>query len=109
MCAYCMIGDHQFRYDPPFIPSQPIPYIPQPLTPLPATWQPWSLDRLREFEDLLRRVKDIEDKLGCPCEPNKADYLTIFRERIERLEREVSRREAPRDETDAATRLKVIE
>lgn len=47
---------------------------------------PWKLDRLQELEDLLRRVKDLEDRLGCPCEPNKADYLGLLRERIEKLE-----------------------
>ncbi len=85
MCAYCFIGDHQFRYDPPFIPTQPQPFIPAPLIP-PSDIKPWGLRRLIEFEDLLKRVKELEDRLGCPCEPNKADYLKLIRERIERLE-----------------------
>lgn len=91
MCTYCMMGDHHFRFDPPWPkkdndPAYPWhPLIPAPINPLPQT--PWPLDRLKEFEDLLRRVKDLEDQLGCPCEPNKADYLTLLRQRIEALEK----------------------
>lgn len=91
-----MIGDHQFQWDPPWPIGPTYPQFPQhPLIPLPINpFQlippaPWPLDRLKEFEDLLRRVKDLEDRLGCPCEPNKADYLGLLRERIEKLEAEV--------------------
>lgn len=102
MCTYCMIGDHFFRHDPPWKawPSQPL--IPAPINPM-APVVPWPLDRLRELEDLLRRVKDLEDRLGCPCEPNKADYLALFRERIEKLEAEADKAdkvEAERREPD---------
>ena len=93
MCTYCMIGDFQFRHDPPWRQNQYpplIPQIPQPLNPLPSA--PWGLGRLREFEDLLRRVKALEDALGCPCEPNKADYIGLMRERIEKLEQEQGKR-----------------
>lgn len=83
MCAYCMIGDFQFRHDPPWNPPYP-PSVPTPLVPLPVN--PWPLPRLVEFQDLLRRVKALEDKLGCPCEPNKADYLGLLEERIKTLE-----------------------
>lgn len=88
MCVYCMIGDHHFRFDPPWRdpidPFAPIhPQVPAPIGP----WTPpWTIDRLKEFEELLKRVKELEDKLGCPCEPNKADYLALLRERIEKLE-----------------------
>jgi hypothetical protein len=88
MCAYCMIGDFQFRHDPPFIPSQPVPYLPQPIAPLPQAWQPWGIAQLKEFQDLLLRVKALEDALGCPCEPNKADYIGMLKERIEALEKQ---------------------
>lgn len=88
MCCYCMIGDHHFKFDPPW-PNKPEypwhPLIPAPLNPAPQP--PWSLERLKEFEDLLRRVKELEDKLGCPCEPNKADYLGLLKKRIEGLEK----------------------
>lgn len=85
MCTYCMIGDWQFRHNPPWNPPWPHPAIPQPV--IPAAVTPWDITKLTEFYDLLRRVKELEDKLGCPCEPNKADYLTILRERIEELEK----------------------
>jgi hypothetical protein len=81
MCTYCMIGDNYFRYNPPSqIPWQPL--LPQPALPP----RPWSLQEFQEFKDLLERVKALEDRLGCPCEPNKIDYLKIIREAIERLE-----------------------
>lgn len=80
-----MIGDHTFRYDPPWNPPYP-QFVPQPLNPIPI--QPWGLERLREYYDLLLKVKELEDKLGCPCEPNKADYLGMLRERIAKLEAE---------------------
>ena len=98
MCVYCYCGDHIFRYDPPWNPPYPHPAIPMPINPAPVT--PWDLQRLHEFADLLRRVKELEDKLGCPCEPNKADYLAIFRERIEELERCTAASSSPNKEAD---------
>lgn len=85
MCAYCMIGDHTFKYDPPYdYHSQPFP---SPLVPKPlASIKPWTLERLKEYRDILLQVKELEDKLGCPCEPNKADYLKILKDRIEKME-----------------------
>lgn len=87
MCVYCMVGDWHFRRDPPW-PNEPpyptSPFIPVPLVP---PQPPWELDKLHEFYDLIRRVKELEDKLGCPCEPNKADYLGMLKQRIEELEK----------------------
>lgn len=88
MCAYCNMGDHFFRYDPPFYPNPWPPQIPQPLNPIPQ--QPWDLQRLVDLQDLMRRVKALEDALGCPCEPNKADYLTLIADRIAELEKKVA-------------------
>lgn len=93
MCAYCMVGDEFFRHNPPW-PNQP-GYPWHPLTPMPAgpvTTSPWSLEQLKEFEDVIKRRKALEDKIGCPCEPNKADYLALIKERIEKLEAEVAKR-----------------
>lgn len=89
MCTYCMVADHFFRFNPPW-PVGPYPDYPQhPLIPAGPLQPPWPLDRLKEFQDLLQRVKELEDKLGCPCEPNKADYLGLLRERIDQLEKKV--------------------
>jgi hypothetical protein len=93
MCVYCMIGDWHFWRDPPWPlePSYPVhPKIPQPLNPIPSP--PWPIDKLIEFEDLLRRVKELEDKLGCPCEPDKPDYLALLRERIDAIEKQAKKR-----------------
>ncbi len=89
MCTYCMIADWQFQRNPPWNPHDPFtPWPPQVPRPLPQTpINPWPVDQLKEFADLLRRVKELEDKLGCPCEPNKADYLDLLRRRIEDLEK----------------------
>jgi hypothetical protein len=79
MCMYCMVGDWQFRHDPPWPNNPPFPtspYIPAPVVP---PQKPWDLEKLVEFYDLIRRVKELEDKLGCPCEPNKADYLSLLK------------------------------
>ncbi len=43
-----------------------------------------------KFWNWTGRVKELEDKLGCPCEPNKADYLDLLRQRIEELEKRVA-------------------
>lgn len=88
MCAYCMIGDWQFRHNPPWDRGLFQPLIPAPLPDVPVN--PWSVDQLKEYLDLLERVKALEDQLGCPCEPNKADYIRLFKERIEALEKKVA-------------------
>jgi hypothetical protein len=93
-----MIGDFEFRHNPPFVPSPWPNTLPQPL-PQPSTWHPWPLEKLKEFQDLLERVKKLEDQLGCPCEPNKADYIGMLKKRIEDLEKlagEGSRDASPR-------------
>lgn len=95
MCLYCMIGDHQFRFNPPWEkPISPSPLYPwHPLIPAPINpviTPPWDIARLKEFEDLLRRVHELEEKLSCPCEPNKADYLSLLKQRIEALEKKAA-------------------
>lgn len=89
MCVYCNVGDSWFRYDPPWkrqdLPSLP-PMVPMPAYPLPPSYAPWPVEKLREYLKLLTEIKEMEDKLGCPCEPNKADYLKLIKERIELLE-----------------------
>lgn len=94
MCTYCMIGDTFFRYDPPWPIHRrdidPWRYIPTPISPAPV--ESWPLEKLRDYLDLLERVKKLEDQLGCPCEPNKADYIGLFKERIAKLEEAVKDR-----------------
>lgn len=88
MCVYCNCGDWQFRHDPPWHPQEtPVwpPTVPLPVSPAPIV--PWDLSKLREYHDLLKAIKELEDQLGCPCEPNKADYLALLRARIDLLEK----------------------
>lgn len=90
MCSYCMMGDHMFRYDPPF--PTPNKLVPQPLPGI--TRQDWPVERLREYLDLLREVKAMEDSIGCPCpeEREKPDYVKLFEDRIAELERKLADR-----------------
>lgn len=94
MCVYCSMGDRFFRYDPPWQMPPGTPYIPTPLNPQSP---PWPIDKLKEYLDLLERVKSLEDQLGCPCEPNKADYIGLFRERIEALEKAIAKKRGPKN------------
>lgn len=85
------MADFQFKHDPPWYVPPGTPLIPQPITPVPnipafPLSAGWSLEKLKEYRDLLKRVKEMEEQLGCPCEPNKADYLALFEERIKSLE-----------------------
>lgn len=88
MCVYCNMGDHTFKYDPPWRPRDyPIipPYVPAPVRPFSPDYEPWPVDQLKEYLKLLQEVKEMEDKLGCPCEPNKANYIKLLEERIKFL------------------------
>lgn len=96
MCVYCNCGDQFFRHDPPWNPQEYPPWPPQvpaPVNPAPVT--PWPLEKLLDYYDLMKRVKDLEDRLGCPCEPNKADYLDLLKKRIEALEKKAAEPKNP--------------
>ncbi len=82
MCVYCMIGDHAWKFDPPWYPSPPL--VPAPMPQVPQ--KDWPVERLREYLDLLKQVKALEDQIGCPCEPSKADHIGLFEKRIGALE-----------------------
>jgi len=51
---------------------------------------PWPVEQLKEYLELLKQVKEMEDKIGCPCEPNKANYIELFEQRIAALEKKTS-------------------
>ena len=88
MCVYCFVGDWHFRRDPPWeptdVPAWPAT-VPRPMTPGPI--KPWPADKLKELLDMLDRIKKLEDQLGCPCEPNKADYIELIKQRLDELEK----------------------
>jgi hypothetical protein len=92
MCVYCLFADHLHKYIPdgpvPNTPIQPgTPWSPwTPSSPLPTA--PWSREQFDEAMEILRRIKEMEDKLGgCPCEdPSKLDFLKRIEERLDRLE-----------------------
>lgn len=92
MCVYCNIGDSFFRHDPPWK-LDPWPgSVPKPLPNVPVN--PWPIDKLKDYLDMLKQVKELEDKIGCPCVPNKADYIGMFEKRIKALEDEKRKRAA---------------
>jgi hypothetical protein len=85
MCAYCNCGDQFSRWDPPeWDWHKRHPLIPLPVTPFPT--QPWPVEKAREYLEILKQIKELEDKLGCPCEPNKADYIKLLHGKIAELE-----------------------
>lgn len=90
MCTYCNMGDFTFRHDPPWYPP-PSPLIPMPAPYVPLPVNPWPLEKLRDYHDLLVKVRELEERLGCPCEPNKADYIQVLGDRIAQLEESVKK------------------
>ena len=87
MCTYCNMGDRFSRWDPPYDRwYTQNPLIPSPAIP-PNQINSWPIEKLKEYLDLLRQVKELEDKLGCPCEPNKADYIQLLEKRLIELKR----------------------
>jgi len=80
-----MVGDWMQKWDPPTYPLDPQRF-PTPSLPAPT----WPLEKLKEYEELLKRIKALEDSIGCPCpiERGKPDYLAIIREAIDKLESE---------------------
>lgn len=69
MCVYCYIADWGKRF------GQDV-WIPQP-------------QQFHDFEEILRRVKALEDKLGgCPDEdPAKVDWMNEIRETLKNIEK----------------------
>lgn len=114
MCFYCFVADHAFQYNPPWNPSLtsdpliptiiPAPDCPPGVTPVipePKTEGPhkdWGIEQLREYVELLREARDLEAQLGrgCPAH-SKPDYITMFEERIARLEAAAASREVGGD------------
>jgi hypothetical protein len=92
MCTYCLLADSMFRHDPPWRPHPLNPWHPNIPSPVTNTLNPfWGIDRLKEFQELLERIKKLEDKLGCECvEPAKPDYIKLVEQRIAQLEKRAS-------------------
>ena len=108
MCVYCMTGDTIWKYDPPFwpkpnelLPDPNMPIVPaEPYAPYPwairpfsppndtitVPYEPWNVQKLKDHLEILKQIKALEDKLGCPCEPNKADHIKLLEDRIAVLE-----------------------
>jgi hypothetical protein len=80
MCTYCMMADWVHHWVPQ--PWTPTPWAPQ--VPTPA----WTQEQLTQLLDILRRVKEMEDKLGgCPNEDvSKLDFLRTIQDRLDALE-----------------------
>lgn len=92
MCTYCFCGDSMWRHDPPWrpVPGNPWhPRIPEPVVP--TVNPPWDVNRLKEFQELLERIKKLEDQLDCDCvEPDKPNYIKLVKDRIFQLEQRVA-------------------
>lgn len=70
MCVYCMIADWGKEFAPP------------------DRYQ-WTRPMLDQFEELLKRVKELEDKVDpCPCpDESKMDFLKEIRDKLDEIER----------------------
>jgi hypothetical protein len=100
MCVYCFIADWAHEWVPgPYTPSTPPTYPVQPWTPwnptpyVPQTPLPeWTREQYDQFVDILRRVKEMEEKLGgCPCEDaSKMDFLKTVKDRLDALDSKVN-------------------
>lgn len=82
-----------WKYDPPF-PQYTIPTVPSILTPLsqPRPLNPgWNAEKLQEYYDLLLKIKELEDRLGCACDGDrgKPDYLGIIKQQLDALQARV--------------------
>jgi len=112
-----MFADHLHKYIPDG-PLTPVPYTPTgpiqpwppwtPIQPLPQPPAPqpslWTREQYEEAMDILRRIKEMEDRLGgCPCEePGKLDFLKAIEERLTRLEQAQKEAEDGREPSSEA-------
>jgi tetrahydromethanopterin S-methyltransferase subunit G len=86
-----MVGDFYGKYWPinPTPVPQPQPTIIQPVV-IPDVQE---FERLREIQEILKRVKELEDKLGCPCDDpaqrGKPEYIKKIQDRLDELEKKV--------------------
>lgn len=59
-----------------------------------AKWIPvetWTPNMLSEYEEILRRLEEIDKKLNLPeCNPDKARFLEQIRERLDSIEEKIS-------------------
>ena len=82
MCVYCMMADHAHTY-------WPYPYDPNPMprTIPPTPVREWTWPQYNEFEDILRRIKALEDKVGgCPAGKDKTAFLEDIKHRLEDID-----------------------
>jgi hypothetical protein len=94
MCVYSVMSDWAHRWIPqpgipPWTPSPSDPYpYPEPATPRQVEWDP---QMLKEFRDLLERVKRLDEQGGTkPCleaDERKQDFLADIKEQLDRIER----------------------
>lgn len=80
MCSYCMVADHTWKYGSPW--DGPV----VPVTPANPPNFKWTMEQLKEYYELLKQIKALEDSIGvCPCpeDRGKPDYLKAIKDVIE--------------------------
>lgn len=56
----------------------------------PATDPWWTPQKLHGYEEVIRRLQEIDDKLKlAPCDPEKAKFVEEVRERLARIEKTI--------------------
>lgn len=70
---------------------------------IPENW--WTIPRLNEYDELIRRLKEIDDKLNLPdCNPNKGEFLEEIRRRLTNIENKLGVGDPqPQGDTDDKT------
>jgi len=85
MCTYCYCGDQFSKWDPPYPEwHKQSPLIPAPMPQVVPNI--WPLDKAKEYLEILKQIKSLEDQLTCACEPNKADYIALLGQLVKKLE-----------------------
>lgn len=76
MCTYSMV--HDFARE----------YIPTKL---------WDNTMLEAYKELIRRLKEIDDKLNLPdCNPNKGEFLKEIEEQIREIDKGSQKEATPK-------------
>lgn len=73
---------------PPFNPAPMPSPLPPPFNPAPMPspiGYPWTQEQLNQALEILRQIKEMEDKLGgCPCEePQKLEFFKDIQARLD--------------------------
>ena len=60
-------------------------------------YQNWDRTALDQYKELVRRLKEVDDKLGLPdCDPTKGEFLKMIERKIDAIEKKLKTKKTPR-------------